>query len=289
MEQEIVFVQGFRRPVTVLAHVSAVEDIHVFGHARFMTQSGTFINPSVKRLSRRILDLVLPPTCIACGTLVSGVHALCGPCWEKVDFIDDPKCRCCGKPFEDDPGMDALCGICIRKQPIYERARSAVVYGDHSRRFILGYKHGDRTDMVPAMVSWLERAGQELIVDADIIAPVPLHWTRFLARRFNQSAELARELGTRSEICFAPDLLARKKRTVSQAGLNAKERARNVRGAFSVKPAWMDRVEKKRILLIDDVLTTGSTLNACAGILLWAGAGGVDVLTVARVVRAERE
>jgi len=254
-----------------------------------MTQTDGSLNPPFKQIAGRLLDIVLPPVCVACGTLVSSPHALCATCWESVDFIDDPKCQICGKPFEFDPGVEVHCGVCLRKPPIYERARSAVVYGETSRRFVLSYKHGDRLDLVPAMVSWLERAGQELINDADIIAPVPLHWSRFLARRFNQSAELARVLGQRSGRQFSPDLLLRKKRTASQAGLNAKERARNVRGAFRVRPGRLADLSAKRVLLIDDVLTTGATLNACAGILLWAGAAGVDVLTLARVVRAERE
>jgi len=254
-----------------------------------MTHPMEFTNPPFKDLAKRALDILLPPACVACGTLVSRAHALCGPCWEKVDFIDDPKCQSCGRPFDSDPGRESLCGPCLRNPPIYERARSAIVYGDHSRRFILAYKHGDRTDMVPSMTGWLARAGEDLISDADVIAPVPLHWSRFLTRRFNQSAELARTLARRSDVPFAADVLLRKKRTASQAGLNAKQRARNVRGAFSVKPAWLSGLSGQRVLLIDDVLTTGATLNACAGILLWAGARAVDVLTVARVVRAERE
>lgn len=206
-----------------------------------------------------------------------------------MDFICEPYCQCCGKPFEFDPGADVVCGACLRRQPIFERARSAVVYNDNSKRFILAFKHGDRMDMVPTMAIWLEQVGGELIEAADVIAPVPLHWTRYLARRFNQSAELARRISAENATLFAPDLLTRRKRTASQAGLNAKQRAKNVRGAFTVKPNWIDKVSGKRVLLIDDVLTTGATLNACAGILLWAGASGVDVLTVARVVRVERE
>jgi len=263
-----------------------------------MTQSTRSLNDGVssssslasfRRISSRALDVVLPPRCISCGDVVEGIHALCAGCWEKVDFICDPLCQCCGKPFEFDPGMDAVCGVCLRKQPIFERARSAVVYNENSRRFILSYKHGDRMDMVPAMVLWLAGAGGELIDDAEIIAPVPLHWTRYLSRRFNQSAELARWISNGSDTVFAPDLLTRRKRTASQAGLNAKQRAKNVRGAFAVKSGWIENVTGKRVLLIDDVLTTGATLNACAGILLWAGASAVDVLTVARVVRAERQ
>ena len=143
--------------------------------------------------------------------------------------------------------------------------------------------------MVPALVPWLERAGHRLIEDADLMAPVPLHWSRFLSRKFNQSAELARNLGKQTAVPYVPDLLVRKKRTPSQTGLNARQRARNVRGAFMVKPENVAILTGKRVLLIDDVMTTGATLNACAGILLWAGASAVDVLTIARVVRPQRD
>ncbi len=254
-----------------------------------MTEDRSFNTPSVRDLAGRFLDILLPPVCVACGALVSNANALCSACWKKIDFIDDPQCRSCGRPFEFELSFDNHCGACLRSPPLFERARSAIIYGDHSRQFILSYKHGDRLDLVPSMVTWLERAGGPLIENADMISPVPLHWSRFLSRQFNQSAELARRLSQRVSRPYAPDLLERKKRTLSQAGLNARERARNVRGAFSVKPAWLPKLSGKRVLLIDDVLTTGATLNACAGILIWAGASAVDVLTVARVVQAERE
>jgi len=183
--------------------------------------------------------------------------------------------------------MGGRCGPCLSHPPIYDRARAAVVYSEHSRRFILAYKHGDRLDMVPSLVNWLSRAGSDLVRDADIIAPVPLHWTRFLMRRYNQSAELARGLGRLSGVPYQPSLLTRNKRTLSQAGLTGTARAKNVRGAFSVSRSRWSGLAGKRVLLVDDVLTTGATVNACAGVLLWAGAVAVDVLTVARVVREE--
>ncbi len=181
------------------------------------------------------------------------------------------------------------CGDCLRRPPVYNRARACMVYEEMSRGFILGFKYADRTDMAPLMAQWLLRPGQELLDEADLIAPVPLHWTRMLLRKFNQSAELARHLAMLSGTSYAPDLIRRKRRTQSQAGLRAKARAKNVRGAFAVSKKAARRIAGKRVLLIDDVMTTGATLNACAGVLFWAGASGVDVLTLARVVRAERE
>lgn len=253
-----------------------------------MTHDSPAINPSVRKIAQQFLNFLLPPACVACGSIVSSEKGLCAECWGKVDFIEQPICAQCGRPFEFDPGDTLSCAACLKKPPLYQRARSAVVYGEASRQFILSYKHGDRLDMVPSFVTWLERAGKSLINDADFIAPVPLHWARFLSRRFNQSAELARAISHVSDCVYTPQLLRRKKRTLSQAGLNARERARNVRGAFVVKPDNVQKIAGKRVLLIDDVLTTGATLNACAGVLLWAGASAVDVLTLARVVRPEK-
>lgn len=182
----------------------------------------------------------------------------------------------------------ALCGACLRDPPPFERARAAMAYDELSRRMILGLKYADRADMAPAFAAWLGRAGADLIADADWIAPVPLHWTRLFSRRFNQSALLARLVARAHERAFAPDLMARRRRTPSQAGLGGAARRRNVRGAFSVRPAWKPRIKAKRILLIDDVLTTGETVSASARALKRSGAGAVDVLTLARVVRSDR-
>jgi len=214
---------------------------------------------------------------------------LCSHCWGQITFISAPQCQRCGRPFEFPGFTDMDCGECLRRPPVYDRARASMVYDDGCRGVILAFKHGDRTDMAPVLATWLQRAGRDVVDRADLIVPVPLHWTRLLFRRFNQSAELARHLARQSGKTFAPELIRRKRRTLSQAGLNGRARARNVRGAFSVPKKSAARVAGKRVLLIDDVMTTGSTLGACAGILLWAGASGVDVLTLARVVRAEPE
>ena len=185
---------------------------------------------------------------------------LCGPCWRQIDFLGAPMCGACGLPFSFDPGLveDVLCGACARHRPPYERARAVMAYGDFSRKLILAFKHGDRTDTAPALSRWLAASGRDLIADAEVIAPVQ-------------------------------DLLVRRKRTPPQGRLSRSARRRNVRGAFKVHAARREGLAGRRVLLIDDVLTTGATVQACAEVLLRAGAKAVDVLTLARVVRAEQE
>jgi ComF family protein len=239
---------------------------------------------SVRKFGAAALDLLLPPQCLACREIVAEPGALCGLCFAKLRFIAAPCCAACGLPFEFDPGgADALCGGCIRNRPAYDRARAVFRYDDASRGLILAFKHGDRLDAAPAFARWLARAGGELITEADTIAPVPLHWTRLFRRRYNQSALLANALARVSGRAVVPDLLRRHRRTPSQGGMGRAERVRNVRGAFALRPGRV--VAGKRILLIDDVLTTGATVEACATVLMKAGAAAVDVLTLARVVR----
>jgi ComF family protein len=233
---------------------------------------------------RALVNAVLPPRCLVCRSGVDAQGALCIDCWSDLDFIAGPVCATCGLPFAFEFGPGAICAACAARPPKFDRARAALVYGDTSRDLILGLKHGDRTEVAPTLARWVARAGAELIADADLIAPVPLHRFRLLARRHNQAALIAAALpGARTKL--APDLLVRRRRTPSQGGLSARERRRNVAGAFAVRPAWRAKVAGKRILLIDDVHTTGATIEACARVLRRAGARAVDALTVARVVR----
>lgn len=237
----------------------------------------------IARAIRWGLDALLPPRCLVCGRVVES-EALCADCWRGLRFLARPVCEACGVPFEADPGPGALCGACAAERPAFARARAAFVYDEASRGLILGFKHGDRTDAAPAFGTWLQRAGAELLADADVLAPVPLHWTRLFARRYNQAALLARALGERTGIPVEAGLLARR-RTPAQGKLNPSARERNLRGAIAVPEKA--RVAGRRILLIDDVLTTGATANACARALMAAGASAVDVLTLARVIRVE--
>lgn len=235
-----------------------------------------------------VVDAVLPPLCLACSAPVDTQGAVCAECWTGIAFIAPPHCAACGLPFETDPGGDALCGACLAAPPDFDRARAVMRYGDVSRRLVVGFKHGDRTHAAPAFGRWLARAGVELARDADLVAPVPLHRWRLARRRFNQAALLAQALiaalpdGTAPD--YVPDLLVRRRPTPTQGGLGAAARRRNVRGAFEPRRAD-GAVAGKRVLLVDDVLTTGATAGACARALKRAGASAVDVLTLARVDR----
>lgn len=252
--------------------------------------------------ARLALDALLPPQCLSCAELVSEPGALCASCWAGLRFIAAPHCRICGWPFETDPHdhnslageasadappADLICGACLREPPSFDRARAVLAYDDASRGLILGFKHADRTHAAPAFARWMARAGAELLITADVIAPVPLHWSRLVARRYNQAALLANGIAQLSGKRSVPDLLIRRRRTPSQGRLSRSERLRNVAGAFAARPSRLSDVRGRRIVLVDDVLTTGATVGACAAALRRAGAASVDVLSLARVIRPE--
>jgi ComF family protein len=239
------------------------------------------------RLAGRVVDAVLPPRCLECGAQVDVPGALCPACWQSIDFLGPPCCACCGLPFEVEMGAAALCGACIAEPPPFARARAVFRYNAASRGLVLRFKHADRTDAAPAFGRWLARAGAEVLADAELIAPVPMHWFRLFLRRYNQAAMLANELARAAggRVPVAPDLLYRRRWTATQGKLGREARHDNVKGAVAVRRAHRPLVRGKRVLLIDDVLTTGATAAVCARALLRAGAAGVDVLTLARVVR----
>jgi ComF family protein len=244
----------------------------------------------LRPLGRLGLDALLPPQCLACGEIVGEPGALCGPCWAVLNFVAAPLCSRCGRPFEVAAGEaaeDTVCGGCIARPPAFAAARAALLYDDASRRLILGFKRADRTHAAPAFARWMARAGANLLAEADIVAPVPLHWSRLLARRYNQAALLANALAKLAGKQALPDLLRRRRRTPTQGGLGRSARFRNVAGAFEIVGRHRAKIADKHILLIDDVLTTGATVEACAKALLRAGASNVSVLTLARVLRPE--
>ena len=234
---------------------------------------------------RRGLDLILPPESFdgGEGPQTAGLSAAG---WSRIAFIAPPVSDGCGLPFEYDLGAGVRCPACEAKPRAFDRARAACLYDEASRDLILRLKHGDRTDLAGLFARWLSRAAPDLLADADAIAPVPLHRARLLKRRYNQAAEIARPLAHRAGKPYLPDALIRRRPTDSQGGKSGRGRRVNVQGAFAVPPGKRRRVEGKRILLIDDVFTTGATAEACARALMEAGALAVDVAAVARVREA---
>jgi ComF family protein len=240
----------------------------------------------MKRAGRGALDLLFPPLCVACRVPVKEPHSLCADCWASIAFLDGHVCAVCGYPFDFDPGEGAICSACLAHPPSFVRARSVMRYDDASKKLILALKRADRLDLAPAFSRWLKRAGLEFLVHADVIVPVPLHRRRLWQRRYNQSAVLAQWLAAISGKTADPLSLIRVRHTPSQGEMpSAKARRRNVRGAFRVPPERKAAVREKCVLLVDDVFTTGATLDACARALSRAGAREVLVLTLARVVR----
>ena len=243
--------------------------------------------PLVRGLARvgsLALDTILPGRCLRCGAVVGAAGALCAGCWEAMSFLAPPLCERCGQPFELDPGGGSLCAACIADPPDYARARAVFRYDDASRALILRFKHADRTGAAPHFARWMARAGATLLADAQVIVPVPLHRWRLWRRRYNQAALLALALANAAGIACTPDALVRARATPSQGTLGRTQRRRNVRGAFRLRRP--ETVEGKRVLLIDDVLTSGATVGECVKVLLRGGADAVDVLTLARVVLA---
>jgi len=251
---------------------------------------GSLTKRALDRATRAALDAVLPPQCLMCGSITESQGTLCAPCWAKMTWLAPPLCACCGAPFEFDPQprggvADLICGACLRDRPVFARARAVFRYDDAGRALILAFKHGDRLHGAPAYGRWLARAGAELLATADIVAPVPLHWTRLAWRRYNQAAILANAVAKLAARRCIPDLLVRSRRTQQQGDMGPVERRRNVRRAFAIAPRHGGEIAGKRVVLIDDVLTTGATAEECARVLLAAGAVAVDLLTLARVVR----
>ena len=228
--------------------------------------------------------LLFPPVCAGCRRIVSEPGSLCGECWRGLRFLEQPWCEVMGTPFSHEMGPGVLSADAIANPPPFDRARAAVAHGGIARRMVHGLKYGDRTDLAPWLARWMLRAGRELLPGADLIVPVPLHRVRFLHRRFNQSAELARAISRLSGVPFSPDVVHRVKPTRQQVGLGLRQREDNVRGAFKVAPEAEIEVAGRRIVVVDDVYTTGATVSSVAKALRRAGAARIDVLTFARVL-----
>ncbi len=231
---------------------------------------------------RYLGDLLLPPVCIACHEPLDCHNSLCPRCWSGLRFIRPPLCDRLGIPLPYDAGDQPVSSTALRHPPLYDRGRAALAFEGVARDLIHSFKYADRHEAVPLLARWAADAGRSLIADADIITPVPLHPWRLLRRRFNQSAVLAARV---AQAHHKPMMLSLKRvrHTKQQVGLPFGERRANVADAFRVSASHAAALEGRRLLLIDDVITTGATVEACAAALKEAGASGVDVLAVARV------
>jgi ComF family protein len=238
----------------------------------------------LSRAGRSALDALYPPLCVGCGTIAGEPASLCPACWSDMPFISRPFCERLGSPFAVDIGGTLLSPAAIADPPVFARARAVALHRGAAQEMVHKLKYGDRQELALAMARLMASAGAELIKEADVLVPVPMHWTRLLHRRFNQAAVLARVLAAQVNLPLESEVLMRRKRTPTQVRLTKTERQQNLQGAFAVRAEARLLVSGRRVLLIDDVMTTGSTANAAARILLRAGATNVDVLSFTRVV-----
>lgn len=239
----------------------------------------------LRRVGRWVLDVMLPPRCAACDEAVSVQGQLCGACFGRTNFISAPCCERCGVPFgsADQGGAEGLCPGCRDDPPVFRQARAALRYDDQGRRLILPLKHGDRVELAAILAPMMVRGGAALLQRADVLVPVPLHRRRLFQRKYNQAAVLAFAVGRLAGRPVLPDALVRTRRTEPLDEKSPEERAREVAGSFAVRPSRAVRMAGRSVLLVDDVMTSGATANACAAALFGAGATAVDVLLAARV------
>jgi ComF family protein len=289
LDDEIMVRESFDRTIAPDAAQRTIEDFgirHRGPCAASVIRGQGAMHPALRvayASIRLVVQFALPPRCPGCGTITVADHLFCYDCWRSLEFLVGPACATCGEPFEIDPGPDARCGACLADPPAMDGLRAAVSYGPIARALALRLKYGGR----PGVARTLARQMKRLIADADdaLLVPVPLHRWRLWRRGYNQAAligrALARETGTR----FSPDLLERTRATPILRGMGPRERRRAVSGAFRIRPERHPEIAGQRIILIDDVYTTGATANACARTLKRAGAASVTICCWARVTR----
>jgi ComF family protein len=257
--------------------------------AEFTERAGLFrrVAASVRTLTMRMgsasADIIMPPVCLSCRAPLASHDALCVTCWSGVDFIRPPICDRLGMPMPFGTGEVMVSAAAVADPPEHDRARAVARYDKTVRQLVHDLKFHDRHDVCRLLAGWMLHAGSELLTGADLVVPVPLSRRRLLWRRFNQSALLAREVARRSNVTFEPMALVRTRATRAQVGLTRSERRENVRGAFAVPAPFVPVIAGRRIVLVDDVITTGATVRSAAKSLKRAGAAGVDVLAVALV------
>lgn len=248
------------------------------------TDIGGKVLAGLRGLGRGLLDQLFPPVCLACRRAVGTPDGLCSDCWSRLRPISAPHCPVLGLPFTHDLGPEALSIEALSDPPPFARARAAVAYTDLARKLVSRLKYGDRPEIAGFCGRMMTAAGRDLLAPDAVLVPVPLHFSRHFSRRYNQSAELAGVVAMLSGLPVDASIVRRKRRTEQQVGLNARQRARNVEGAFAVRDDALARLDGRRVVLVDDVLTTGATVSALSRVLLRTGVVHVDVLCFARVV-----
>lgn len=245
----------------------------------------------IRPLLKKSLDLILPPRCPLDGSIVDRAGAISPASWKNLTFIADPKCQKCGVPFTieglsiTDMPQDLMCADCLSNTHVFDTARSALVYDEFSRPLILAFKHGDALHLHITLTALMQNVTEDVLDENMVIIPVPLHRFRFLKRRYNQAAILAQSLSKKLDLTYLPDTLQRHRNTPTQGHQSAKDRHKNVKGAFHIPSDKIEHIAGKNILLIDDVFTTGATLDECTKTLKENGAKKVNVLTLARAVK----
>ena len=236
-----------------------------------------------RSIARHVLDFTLPPRCPGCGTIIDEVHGFCAGCWKNVHFLGDGGCNTCGLPLEASEAEQ--CAPCLARPPRIHRARAAVAYDDVSRSIAMRLKYGRKVALARTMARYMA----PLVLRDDpaaVLVPVPLHRARLWQRGFNQSALVVRELSRATGLPFDPALLDRTRRTPPLKGMSLRQRRRTVAGAFKVNGSR--DLRGRTVVLVDDVLTTGSTADACARALRRAGASRIELISWARVLRPSR-
>lgn len=231
------------------------------------------------------LHMLYPPRCVCCGDMVESDFGLCGPCWRDTPFIEGLSCELCGVPLPGTSDQAEICDDCRRIARPWSRGRAVFLYRDNGRKLVLALKHGDRQDIVRPAAKWLARVAAPLVEKNTLVAPIPLHWSRLIKRRFNQSALLAEALAKELALPACPDLLIRPTRTPSLEGKTLEQRFTTVQGAIAAHPKRRHRMAGRPVLLVDDVMTSGATMAAAAEACLQAGARDVSALALARVAK----
>ncbi|RLJ98016.1 ComF family protein [Ruegeria conchae] len=249
---------------------------------------GSFISRKyrIRQGIQTVVEMIYPPRCLSCGALTESDFGLCGPCWRDTPFIGGSVCESCGVPVPGArDGYRIECDDCLTRPRAWQDGRAALLYQGGARSLILALKHGDRTDLARPAARWMARAGSEVFRPNMLITPVPLHWSRMIRRRYNQSALLAHHLGQETGLAVCPDLLVRTRRTPVLDGKTAVERAAALADAIAVHPKRESMSQGRDILLVDDVMTSGATLEACARVCRASGANHIFVLVLARVAK----